>query len=232
MYAQNTSTLSESFTYFTHIIGGILRLDPLAIEAVLDEESYWIALAILLLGGISLGLGQSVILFANRVRRRRFALSLLLNGLVILAGVCLWAATTWLLVSLLFQVDISYWLFFSGAALSTAPFLFGFLVLIPYLGNLIFQILRIWVLLINLVVIDTLSSAGFLWALGISLVGWLSIEFVLRFPAFQIDRLQSWYWRVTTGKSRRLDIDELVYRYLMDIRPITRQDEGSPRGSQ
>jgi len=230
MFIQNTSTLIERFTYFTHIIGGILRLDPQAIEAVLDEESYWIALAILLLGGISLGLGQSVILFANRVRRRRFALSLLLNGLVILAGVCLWAATTWLLVSLLFQVDISYWLFFSGAALSTAPFLFGFLVLIPYLGNLIFQILRIWILLINLVVIDTLSSAGFLWALGISLVGWLSIEFVLRFPAIQFDRLQSWYWRVTTGKSRRLDIDELVYRYLMDIRPITRQDEGSQRG--
>jgi len=184
MYVQNTSTLIERFSYFTHVIGGILRLDPQAIEAVLDEESYWIAIAILLLGGISLGLGQSVILFANRVRRRRFALSLLLNGLVILAGVCLWAATTWLLVALLFQVDISYWLFFSGAALSTAPFLFGFLVLIPYLGNLIFQILRIWILLINLVVIDTLSSAGFLWALGISLVGWLSIEFVLRFPAF------------------------------------------------
>jgi len=214
-----------------HIVSGILRLDSLAIEAVLVGESYWVTAGILLLSGISLGLGQSVILFANRVRRRRFALSLFMNGLVILAGVCLWAATTWLLILFLFQSDRPYSLFLSGAALSTAPFLFGFLVLIPYLGNLIFQILRIWILMINLVVIDTLSSTGFLWALGISVVGWLSIELVMRFPALQYDRLQSWYWRITTGKSRRLDIDELVYRYLMHIRPITRQDEDGQRGS-
>ena len=231
MLTSNISILREQVSYFIHVVGGILRLDSLSIETVLVEESYWVAAWILLLGGISLGLGQSVILFANRVRRRRFALSLLVNGLVILAGVCLWAATTWLLVSLLFQSDRPYSLFLSGASLSAAPFLFGFLVLIPYLGNLIFQILRIWILMINLVVIDTLDSTGFLWALGISLVGWLLIELVMRFPALQYDRLQSWYWRITTGKSRRLDIDELVYRYLMDIRPITRQDEDGQRGS-
>ena len=231
MLTPNISILSERISYFIHIVGGILRLDAHAIEAVLVGGSYWIAASILLLGGISLGLGQSVILFANRVRRRRYALSLLMNGLIILAGVCLWAATTWLLVSLIFQSDSPYWLFLSGAALSTAPFLFGFLVLIPYLGNLIFQILRIWILMINLVVIDSLSSTGFLWALGISVIGWLSIELIMRFPALQYDRLQSWYWRITTGKSRRLDIDELVYRYLVDIRPITRQDEDRQRGS-
>jgi hypothetical protein len=69
----DTSTLLTTLNSFFSIVAAILRFDEAIIDSLFYlEEGNWIGIGIVILGGVSLSLGQSVVLFANRVRRRRF----------------------------------------------------------------------------------------------------------------------------------------------------------------
>jgi len=228
MYEFDFSTLSTTLVTFFQVVGGILRFDEAAVQAIYFQEGgVWIALAILIFGGISLAIGQSVVLFANRVSRRRFVLSISMSGLVLLLWVMLWAGSTQLLMIVTLGRDLSYTEILLGAAVSMAPLLFGFLVLLPYIGNPIFQLLRIWILLIFLVVISTGTYASYLGALGLSALGWLLIEVVLRFPPLQFQRLRDWGWQKVTGTARRLDVDEVAQQFIAEARVILGKDKES-----
>ena len=233
MYTFDFSTVSSTISSFFCLVGGILRFDPRAYAAVYTQDGgYAMAIAILFLGGISLGLGQSVVLFANRVRRRRFVLRLLTSGLVLLLAVFFWAGSVWLLAQIFFGGTVSILNIFIGAAISTAPLLFGFFVLLPYLGIFIFQILRIWALLIYLSVIETAMDIGYWWALLLSIAGWLLLELLIRLPALRFDRLRQWYWRVTTGTPQRLDIEESVRRFVAEVRAAAGLENEDTEGGE
>jgi len=225
MYEFDFSTLSAILDSFFGVVGGVLRFDEAAIEAIYRQDGgSWIALAILILGGTSLAIGQSVVLFANRVSRRRFVLSISVSGLVFLIWVMLWAASTQVLVVVTLGRDLSYTKILMGAAVSMAPLLFGFLVLLPYIGNPIFQLLRIWVLLIFLVDISVVADASYLGALGIAALGWLLIEVVLRFPPLQFQRLRDWGWQKITGTPQRLDVDEVSQQFIEEAHALLEKE--------
>lgn len=229
MYEFDFSTLATTIASFFDLVRGILRLDPRAIEAVYTQEGgYPVAIAILILGGISLGLGQSVVLLANRVRRRRFALSLLSGGLVLLLFVAFWSGTVWLLSRLLFNQPAQYPNLLLGASISMAPLLFGFFVLFPYIGVVLFTLLRVWVLLTYVFVVNTIQHTGYWWGFLLCLGGWLLMELVLRFPPLKFDRVRNWYWRVSTGTPQRMKIEEIVGRFLSEIRAAAGSDIDKP----
>lgn len=229
MYDLDFSTLVTTINSFFELVHGILRLDPQAIEAVYTQEGgYRMAIAILILGGISLGLGQSVVLLANRVRRRRFALSLLSSGVVLLLFVAFWAGTVWLLSRLLVDQQAPYPDLLLGASISMAPLLFGFLVLFPYIGVVIFTLLRVWVLLTYIFVVNTIQNSGYWWGFLLCLGGWLLMELIFRFPPLKFDRLRNWYWRFSTGTPRRMKIEEIVGRFLSEIRSAAGSDIDKP----
>jgi hypothetical protein len=233
MYEFDFSTLSAILGSFFKVVGGVLRFDETAIEAIYHQGGgNWIALAILILGGTSLAIGQSVVLFANRVNRRRFVLSITLSGLVFLLWVLLWAGSTWLLMLVVHGQDLSYTEILLGAAISMAPLLFGFLVLLPYIGNPIFQLLRIWILLIFLVVISVETEANYLGALALAALGWLLIEVVLRFPPLQFQRLRNWGWQKVTGTPYRLDVDEVSQQFVDRVHTILEKEGESSSQEQ
>jgi hypothetical protein len=142
--------------------------------------------------------------------------SLLVSVIVFLLWIFLWAASTWLLMEIFPGPKLPFQELLVGAAISMAPLLLGFLVLLPYIGNPIFQILRIWVLLIFLVVIGTGSDITYLRALIFAGLGWLVIELVLRFPPLQFERLRNWGWRFATGTSISSDPEWWVRSGLLD----------------
>ena len=77
--------LHELFRYFAYLWGGIthaLRLDP-GVFAFVEQypQSAWVVAGIVFLAGASTLLGQSAVLFINRVRKSRFVISLITNGL-------------------------------------------------------------------------------------------------------------------------------------------------------
>ncbi|RMF65286.1 MAG: hypothetical protein D6742_12810, partial [Cyanobacteria bacterium J069] len=80
------------------LIGGAfaLQLDAFRQIAALPN-GLWLALLIVLLAGLSLAIGQSIILFINRVKPGRFFFSLLLNAILFGFGFLFLALSTWLI---------------------------------------------------------------------------------------------------------------------------------------
>ena len=83
-----------------------LRLDPTIYTTLPGTlQGAWYALTIVLLAGISESLGQSVVLFLNRVRPRRFVLALSISTLSHVGGYLLWTLTIWSVGNLLAETN-------------------------------------------------------------------------------------------------------------------------------
>lgn len=148
MYDFDLTSLGSIIAALFWVIGGVLRLDPEVYRIVMAHPyGTRFAVLILFMAGLSSTLGQSVVLFANRVKLRRFLFSLVMFAISVVVSAFLWSVAIWLLVNWLTDntwLLIDVW---TGVALSYAPLVFGFLILLPYLGRIIDDILRVWVLL-------------------------------------------------------------------------------------
>jgi uncharacterized membrane protein YgdD (TMEM256/DUF423 family) len=72
-------------------IGLGMNFEPSVVQIVETyPNAFWIAFGVVMVAGISLLLGQSVMLFLNQVTPRRFAMSLVINGLLLVAGWAVW----------------------------------------------------------------------------------------------------------------------------------------------
>jgi len=92
--------------------------------------------------------------------------------------------------------------------------LFGFLILLPYLGNIINIVLRIWVFLVVLVAVSALYQFNFGEALVVAVLGWVLIELVTYLKFLHTEQLEDWVWRITTGTRQELQPQEIVDRYV------------------
>lgn len=223
MYKIDLSSLGTIWTSLWQLARGALRLDPDAYQAAVTQPGGTeLAILLLFLAGLSVTLGQSVVLFANRIRRRRFILSLVVFAAVFVVGALTWAATIWLMADWIFGAERDFWSVITVVSLSYSPFLFGFLILLPYLGNIISAGLRIWVFLNVLIAIQGLYDFHFFEALIASVLGWLLIELLTQLKFLRIDRLDDWIWRVTTGTPQELKPKDMVSKYIeMVKRPVT-----------
>lgn len=121
----------------------------------------WVAVGLVVVAGISMLLGQSVVLFLNRVTPKRFALSLVVNGLLFVAGIFFWAFLVWATGNFLLAETATYLQILLIITLSYAAFVFGFLILLPYSGPAIQVFLYVWSLLAAARGVATIFQAGF-----------------------------------------------------------------------
>src|ERR1700759_4451458 len=115
------------------MVGGALRLDRSAFDAI-EQSSQGLrdAFILLVLAGASLTLGQSVVLFLNRVSAPRFALALVLGGLELVLEALIWISSVWVVVGLLGVSRPHLVETLDVMGLAYAPFLFGVLMFLPY----------------------------------------------------------------------------------------------------
>lgn len=186
---------------------GVLQLEPAAFEAVLNTPTAgYVTLTLLLLSGLSDVLGQSVVLFANRVKPGRFVVSIIASVIVLVVSVFFWAATIWLIGRFAFNNNQSFRNVLYVVEASYAPLLFGIFIFLPYLGNIIFRLLRIWILLALLVGVQVVYPFNFWQALLCCGLGWIVYELITRLPVLPLEGLGQWWWRVTTGTPEAVDI--------------------------
>jgi cation transport regulator ChaB len=120
-----------------------LRTDAFAglgAGATPEGAGLWIALA----AGFSQAIGQAFILFVNRVRPLRFALSLLLEALLFAVGFLFWAVSTWLVARLGFGLAVPLPLLIRALGIAHAPQLLAFAGALPYLGAPWLRLLSLW----------------------------------------------------------------------------------------
>ncbi|HEY9752017.1 MAG TPA: hypothetical protein V6C46_03645, partial [Coleofasciculaceae cyanobacterium] len=162
----------NSLSQFGELVGGAFALQAAAFQRVTALPDFWLALLVVLLAGLSLAVGQSIILFINRVKPIRFVFSLLLNAILFVFGFLFLVFSTWLICQLPWSVQVSFPTLVKVIGLAYAPLLFSFLGALPYLGYPILALLSVWNLLAIVAGFAALTSIS--WAAAFSYVafGW------------------------------------------------------------
>lgn len=164
------------------LVRGALALDPGAFRALLAPAGAdpRLGLAVVYLAGLSLALGQSVALFAQRVSRRRFASTLAVQAALYLAAFLVWAVSVWWVARVGFDAARPLRDVVAVVGLAYAPQLFGVLVLAPYLGGPLQALLSVWTLLATLVAATTVFGLTLPQAVACSGGGWLLSQLLQR----------------------------------------------------
>jgi hypothetical protein len=131
------------------VVGGVLRLNPQVFAAMRGADAITgLSLGVVLVAGLMRMLGQSIVLFANRVRPAGFVVRVLASTLEFILNVLAMGVIVWLVMRVL-RPDAGLAL---GEVLRTiplayAPYWLGALVLMPYLGIWIERGLKVYVFL-------------------------------------------------------------------------------------
>lgn len=189
--------MSELFS----LIGSALSLDRSALAvAATSPGALTAALLIALFSGVSLMLGQSVVLFANRVSRRRFAVCLAVGGLVYVAGLAVWGITIWATARFVFRIDIPTGTVTFAICVGQAPLLFGFFSLIPYLGTWLLRLLTVYALLVVVAALSAVLDLRVWQAALLAAVGWALRAGLDRVLTRPLSGVRAWLWRASTGR--------------------------------
>ncbi|GIV77837.1 YIP1 family protein [Litorilinea aerophila] len=185
---------------FGRILRGALSLDE-GIFATIQHapQGLWIALAVVGLAGLSESLGQSVVLFINRVRPRRFILALAISAVSHLFGYLLWTICVWLIGNHVFDRRQALPEVAAVVGLAYAPQLLAFFELTPFLGNAFSVLLSLWSMVAILVAIRVGFQLETWQALVASGLGWALIQIYRRTVGRPIYSLGRWLARRAAG---------------------------------
>lgn len=225
-----------------NLIGGSFSLSQEAFRRIVHlPEGQTIALLIVLAAGLSLAIGQSIILFANRVRPVRFVFSLLLNAILFVFGFLFLVFSTWLTGWLPGFARIPWGDLVETLGLSYAPLMFSFLGALPYAGVPILNGLSVWHLLAMVAGVSTVAQTGGAHAFTHVAFGWITLHLLQGTVGQPIARLGRHLTQQVAGVDlvkKRSELKELVQSGLetrlspnQSDRSVQSSVEGSARSS-
>ncbi|NEQ43130.1 MAG: peptidase [Leptolyngbya sp. SIOISBB] len=199
---------------FWAIVVGSLSLDPDVFIKVGDSvQDRWVTATVVLLAGFSQAIGQSIVLFANRIRPLRFVLSLGVSALIYAATFIVWVLCIWLTIQLFWRNGFTVENIFRALAVSYVPQLFGFLIALPYFGMPIAVMLTIWSLLGLLVAIESTTTLASWQSMIVVGLGWLLLQLGQRTIGQPLARLEQWLTSLSAGHQvtiRPADLEALL----------------------
>jgi hypothetical protein len=157
------------------VLAGVFALHADAFGAALAPGFALVAVAVVLAAGLSESVGQSVVLFANRVKPPRFVFSLVVNAVLFACGYAFLIACTWLVLHYAYRSPVSILPLATVLAAAYAPLLFAFLAALPYLGAPLLWALHVWHLLAVVVAVSVAAGTGLVESLTAVGLGWLVV---------------------------------------------------------
>lgn len=189
-----------------------------------------IAIAVVFGAGLSQAIGQSIILFINRVKPFRFVLSLLLAAFLFAISYIFWVGSTWLAQHVLFNQEASPISLARTLGLAYAPQLGEFLVALPYFGVPISIVLSIWSFLAFLTGITSILHITYWQAAACGLLGWIVLQVLQRTIGRPIALLGQWLSNTTAGVkliTNLRDLETIVEEQISERFPIYRNRQDS-----
>lgn len=209
--------LYELGRYFAYLWEGLTRtlaLDPRVFQFVETyPRSAWIVAGVVFLAGVSTLLGHSAVLFINRVRRNRFVISLIVNGIVYIISYAVWGVVVWLVGRLLFEINPPLSQFVRIMGLSTAPLVFGFFILIPWMGPFIGKLLNVWSFLILLAIVEFQFQIGFWGAVVVVGLGWLASLALNNTIGRPVVALRNRLFRLVAGSDLNVTAEDILLQF-------------------
>lgn len=158
-----------------------------------------IALLIVTLAGLSESLGQSIVLFVNRLSPRRFVLALVITAASHLVGYAVWTVTVWLVGVYVFGQPVAFYTVACVVGLAYAPQTLAFFELTPFLGNPFSIILTLWSMVAIVMAVHMGLNLALWQALLASGLGWVFIQIWRRTIGRPIYALGRWLQRRAAG---------------------------------
>lgn len=158
-----------------------------------------VALLVVLLAGFSESLGQSIVLFINRVPPWRFILALLITAINHVLGYLLWTVIIWLVGTYAFDRSEPLIVMASAVGLAYAPQLLAFFELTPFLGNSFSVILSLWSMMAIVIAVRAGLGLETWQAIVVSGVGWLLLQLWRRTIGRPVYALGRWLQRRAAG---------------------------------
>ncbi len=194
-----------------------LRLQPEMVEVVATyPNAGWITFGVVMTAGISLLFGQSVILFLNQVSPGRFVISLVGNGLLLVVGCFFWAASVWVIGNWLFSEEPEYSVVLKLIALSYAPLVFGFLILMPYLGPFVQRLLYTWSFMVAVRAVSFTFEVTFWQALACTGIGWLLLMLITATIGRPIVAVRNRLWHRISKTPMNATAQELLQQFAIE----------------
>ena len=184
------------------------------------SHDQWMALIIFILSVISLTIGNSVVLFANRVSRSQFIRSIIAFAFLFILSVFLWTFSIRFFAALFFDRHQSQLDVFLLVAASYTPFIFGFLILLPHLGYYLYALLRVWVTVNLILSVMTAYDFNILQAITVSILGWVLLELISSLSFLRLHDVKQWFLKLTTGKAEYKEPDDLVIEFVKKQRQL------------
>ncbi len=135
-----------------------------------------LALLMAYMAGVSQAAGHGVVLFLNRIPFLRFVLSLILTGLIYVAGAVVTAVSTTLAVDYAFGREVAYGPVIGVITLAQAPRLLGLFILAPHIGEAFSRLLDVWVFALILFGLHHGIGIPVGIAAMAALLGWVAIR--------------------------------------------------------
>ena len=212
---------------FWELVRGAIALDPQAFTAMASlPNANKIAINVLLLAGFSQAIGQSNILFINRVKPLRFILSLLLSAILFVFSYSFWIWSTWLVSRLILRQTLDYAAVYHLIGLATAPQILGFFIALPYFGVPIQIILSLWTLLAFVVGFNAATGLGAWQAFICGVGGWFILQFLQRTVGKPIATLGQWLSNTTAGTHLVTDLKGLENLLETGLQGNSRNQDG------
>ena len=111
-----------------------------------SRQGLLLALAVVGLAGLSQALGQSLVLFINHVRPRRFILAMAASTVTYMLGYVLWTLVVWLVGVYAFDAQVGWMAVAAAVGVAYAPQVLAFFELTPFLGSPFGSLLTLWTL--------------------------------------------------------------------------------------
>lgn len=177
-----------------------MRLNPIVFAEIQQiRGGLGIALLIVTLAGLSEALGQSVVLFINRLRPRRFILALMITAASHMVGYLVWTVTVWLVGVYVFGQEVSMIAIACVVGLAYAPQTLAFFELTPFLGNPFSIILSLWSMVAIIMAVRVGLNLELWQAFLASALGWVIIQVWRRTIGLPIYGLGRWLQRRAAG---------------------------------
>lgn len=177
-----------------------MQLDETIFAAIQQASSgLFIAVIVVFLAGFSEAVGQSVILFVNRVSPRRFMFALVTTAANHFVGYLLWVVTVWLVGYYVFGQLNPLMAIASAVGLAYAPQLLAFFELTPFFGNSFSIILSLWSMMAVVIAVRVGIGLETWQAIVASGLGWVMIQLWRRTIGRPLYGLGRWLQRRAAG---------------------------------
>lgn len=165
-----TETALDSFW---NLVLGAIALNRKTFQLIHTlPQSSTAALLVVAAASLAQAVGESIILFTNRVKPTRFILSLLVDAVLFAASCGFWAFSTWFVSHNLFAASADLCTVARTLGFGLAPLMLSFLAALPYLGERIFGLLTLWSLLAIVVGLKVITGLNSWLAFTCAALGW------------------------------------------------------------